>query len=157
MCQFTVNNYKANSSECKSILCKTQSHIEITVQVLTELEPQYTYELSASKDLPSDLSPYAVDHKINHKYPKLLNIPILNTAHSRVHIPKSTIFGTLKPVEIENGEISETSWTKSESLNKNTIENLEEIHQSSRNNTEFQLYNSIQAFSLNWVIVIDNQ
>ena len=46
---------------------------------------------------------------MNHKYPKLLNIPILNMAHSRVYILKSTVFETLKQVEIENVEISEIS------------------------------------------------
>ena len=33
-------------------------------------------------------------------------------AYNRVYIPRSTVFGALKPVEIENVEISETSSTK---------------------------------------------
>ena len=77
----------------------------IAVQAPTEIKPQYIYELNTNDDLQSDLIPLAVDHRINHKCPKLSNIPILSMAH----IPKSTIFGILKPVEIENAAISETS------------------------------------------------
>ena len=108
----------------------------ITLQAPTEIKPQYIYDLSTSIDLTSDFIPLAVDHKINQNYTKLLSIPILNMAHSRVYIPKSTIFGTLKPAAIENAEISETSWTKIESLNRSTMENIEEIHQHSQNNNE---------------------
>ena len=99
-----------------------------TVQTPTEVKPKY-YKPSTSDDLPSDLIPLAVSHKINHKYPKLLNIPILNMTDSRIYILKSTIFRMLKPVEIENLEISEISWIKIENLNKNTIENFEEVYQ----------------------------
>ena len=84
----------------------------ITVWVPTKLKPQYIYELSTSNDIPSELIPLAIDHKTNNKYPRLLNIPILNMTHSRVYIPKSTIFGALKPVKMNSAEISETSWTK---------------------------------------------
>ena len=72
----------------------------ITVQASIELKPHYIYKLTTSHDLPSELIPLAVYHKINHKYPNLLNIPILNMAHSKVYIPKLTIFWTLKPVKM---------------------------------------------------------
>ena len=65
-----------------------------------------------ANDLPLVLIPLAVDQKSNHKYSKLFNIPILNTVHSKVYIPKSTIFGTLQPVEIENAAIGETHGKK---------------------------------------------
>ena len=95
-----------------------------TVQAPIELKPQYIYELSASNDLPSNLIPLATDHKIKHRYPKLLNIPILNAAHSRLYIPKSIAFKTMKPVEIENAEICEALWIKIENLSENTMKNL---------------------------------
>ena len=57
-----------------------------------------------------------VDHKINHKYPKSLSIPILNTTHDRVHIPTVTVIGTLHPVETESNEISNISCTTTEKL-----------------------------------------
>ena len=102
-----------------------------TVQTPTELKPQYIYELSASDDFPSDLTPLQLPTKSTTSNSKLLNIPMLNKAHSRVYISKSTVFGTLKLVKIENAEISETLWTKIKNLNKNTIDNFEEIHQNS--------------------------
>ena len=51
------------------------------VQAPTELDTQHIYTLNTSDDNTLDLIPLAADHKINHKYPKLLNIPILNTAY----------------------------------------------------------------------------
>ena len=57
---------------------------KITVLAPTEFKPQYVYELSTGDDSPSQFIPLAVDHKINHKYSKLLNIPILNMAHRKV-------------------------------------------------------------------------
>ena len=53
-----------------------------------------------------------VDHKIDHKYPKLLSIPRLNTTYDRVWIPTATVIGTLDPVEIESTKVSNISWTK---------------------------------------------
>ena len=114
---YAINNHKTHSLECRNILTTTQRNINIHSS-FTELKLQYIYELIARHDLLSDLIPLAVDYKVNHRYPKLLNIPIQNIAHSRVYIPKSTICGTLILAEIENVKISETSWTKTENLNK---------------------------------------
>ena len=47
-----------------------------------------------------------VDHRIDHKCPKLLNIPLLNTKYDAAHVPSKTILGRLQPREIENIEIS---------------------------------------------------
>ena len=71
----------------------------ITVQTLTELNHQHTYKLSASNDFLLGIIPLAVDHKIDHKCPN---------AYNRVYIQRSTIFGMLKPVELENEENSKT-------------------------------------------------
>ena len=49
----------------------------IAVQTPTELNTKHIYQLNASEDLPSGIIPLAVDHRIDHKYPKLLNIPLL--------------------------------------------------------------------------------
>ena len=108
----------------------------ITVQAPTALKPQNIYELSSSNDLPSDHTPSVVNHKINHKYPKLLHKPILNKAHTRIYIPQWTIFRTLEPVQTENVEICITPLTKFKNLNKNTMENLDKICQYSWNNNE---------------------
>ena len=70
----------------------------------TESDTQHIYTFDTSDDLPLGLILLAVDHKIDHKYPKSLSIPMLNTAYNRVHIPRATLISTLNPVEIENTE-----------------------------------------------------
>ena len=40
--------------------------------------------------------------KIDHKYLKLLKIPLLNTEHDIIHVPRKSIIGKLKPLEIED-------------------------------------------------------
>ena len=52
----------------------------ITVQAQTKEKLQCIYELNMSNDLLDGLTPLAVDHKIDHKYPKQLNIPVLITS-----------------------------------------------------------------------------
>ena len=61
-----------------------RSILVVNIQTPTELDTQHIYTLDTSDDLPLGLIPLAVDHKINHIYPKLLSIPILNTAYDRV-------------------------------------------------------------------------
>ena len=58
------------------------------------------------------LLPLTVYHRIYNKYPKLLSIPILNTAHDAVHVSGTTMIGTLHPIEIKDIEVSNVSWTK---------------------------------------------
>ena len=78
----------------------------ITVQALTELNTQHM------DDLLPGLIPLAVDHRIHHKYPKLLSIPILNTAYDAVYITRTTMIGTLYPIENEAIEVNDVSRTK---------------------------------------------
>ena len=109
----------------------------ITVQAPTELKPQHIYELSTSDDLSDGLIPLAVNHKVNHKNPKLLNIHVLNTLYNRVYVPRSTTFGTLKILDTENAEVNEISWTKLKKLDKKNIENrLQELCHCSHTNNE---------------------
>ena len=56
----------------------------------------------------------SIDHKINHKYPTSLSIPILNTTYNRISIPRAAVFSMLSPIEIESTEVSNISWTKTE-------------------------------------------
>ena len=53
-----------------------------------------------------------VDHRIDHKYLKLLNISLLNKEYDTMHITRKTIIGKLQPIEIEDIEFSNVSWTK---------------------------------------------
>ena len=66
----------------------------IKVQAPTELKPRYIYELSTINNLQSKLIPLAVDHKINPKYPNLLNIPIHNMAQQNLHPKISNLQNT---------------------------------------------------------------
>ena len=77
----------------------------LKVQTSTELNTQHTYLLNASDDLPSGLITQAVDHKIHHNYPKLLNIPLLNTEYDTIHVPRKTVIGTLHLMEMEDIEV----------------------------------------------------
>ena len=72
-----------------------RSILVISVQAPMELNIKHLYQLDAIDDLPSGIIPLSVDHKIGHKYPKLLKIPLLNTEHNIVHIPRNTITGKL--------------------------------------------------------------
>ena len=82
------------------------------VQTPTELDTQCIYALDTSDDLPLALLPLVVDHKINHKYPKLLCKPILITSYDRAHVPRATGFSVLNVIEIESTKVSNISWTK---------------------------------------------
>ena len=77
----------------------------VAVQTPTELN---------SDDLSSGLIPLAVHHGIHHEYPKLLSIPICSTTYDTVHVPRTTVIGTLYPIEIKDIEVSNILWTKTE-------------------------------------------
>ena len=101
-----------SSTDSKPITCNVgafylqpRSISVIMIQTPTDLNTQCIYALNTS---------LAVYHKINHKYPKSLSIPILNTTYNRVCIPRATVFSTLNPIEIESTEVSNISWTKKE-------------------------------------------
>ena len=67
-----------------AVYLQSRSMPIITVQAPMELNPRHSYELSSSDDLSLGLIPLAVDHRINHKCPKSLNIPILSMAYNKV-------------------------------------------------------------------------
>ena len=81
----------------------------------------------ASIDFLPELIPLAVDHKINHKYQKLLEIPIL-IWHTE-YMPKSFAFRTLEPVKIDSAGIGVILWTKITSSKEDTMENIQKISQ----------------------------
>ena len=84
----------------------------ISVQAPTKLNTKHIYQLTANDDLMVGIIPLAVYHKIEHKYPKLLSIPQLNTEHDPVHVPRKTIIRKLQPLEIEDTEVSNVLWTQ---------------------------------------------
>ena len=74
----------------------------ITIQAPSELNIQHIYQLNTSDFLPSGLIRLAVDHRIHQKYPKLLSVPIHNTVNDTVHFQRTTVPGTLYPIDIKH-------------------------------------------------------
>ena len=90
---------------------------KISVQAPTELNTKHIYHINSADDLPTGIIPLAVDYKIDNKYPKLLKIPLLNTEHGTIHVLRKTIIGRLQPIETEDIEVSNVSWTKDDWYN----------------------------------------
>ena len=82
----------------------------ISVQAPTKVNTRHLYQLDAIDDLPLGSISLAVDPKIDQKNPKLLKIPLLNTEHNTVHIPRKTIIGKLQPLDVANFKVSNISW-----------------------------------------------
>ena len=72
----------------------------IAVQVLAEPNTKHIYQLNSSDDLPSGNILLALDNRIDHKYTKLLNIPLHDTEYDAVHMPIKTVIGKLQPLDI---------------------------------------------------------
>ena len=93
------SNYLCNSIPSKgkkpyhlkgmSILPTTQKCVSYHSPIKREFKPKHIYELNTSNDLPDQVIPIAVDHSINHKYPILLNTPVLNTSCNRVYVQRA--------------------------------------------------------------------
>ena len=83
----------------------------ISVQAPTELTTRHLYHLDATNDLLSGVIPLEVDHKIDHMYSILLQIPLLNTEHNTVHISRKTTIGQLHPLDVADFKVSNISWT----------------------------------------------
>ena len=82
-----------------------------------------------------------MDHKIDHKYPKLLNIPLLNTEHDTILSQEKYIIEKLQPIELEDIEVSNISWTKDDTDTTNSPAELpcmppESSFQPGHNNTK---------------------
>ena len=103
--------YGTHSSQCRSNYITTKKHICIIITGTNQAKQKTSlYQLDTTDDLPSGIMPLAVGHKMDHKYPKLLKIPMLNMEHDTIHILR-TIIGNLQPIEIEDFEVSNNSWT----------------------------------------------
>ena len=54
----------------------------------------------------------------------MLNIPLLNTDCDAAYVPRKTVIGKLQPIEIEDIEISNVSWTKEHLNTRNSLVEL---------------------------------
>ena len=64
------------------------------------------------------LKPLDISHRVNHKHPENLLIPVLNTTMEKVSMKKYTILGKLKPLNIDGCEVNKISWSKLDSYVK---------------------------------------
>ena len=71
---------KTYSLKCSSVLLTTQECVNHHSPSTNKFKTTAHYELSTSDDLPLGLIHVTVNYRINHKYLKLLSIPILNMA-----------------------------------------------------------------------------
>ena len=69
----------------------------------------------------------AVDHKIDHTYPKLLKIPLHNTEYDTIHITRKSVIGRLQPIEIEDIKVSNILWTKDDTDTTNSPAELPSV------------------------------
>ena len=83
----------------------------ISVQALARPNTKHIYQLDVTNDLISGIITLTVDHKIDHKHPKLLKIPLINTEHHAVHFLRKTIPGNLQPIKVEDFKVSNISLT----------------------------------------------
>ena len=83
----------------------------ISVKGPTEVNTRYLYQLDAADNLPPGIISLAVDHKIDHRYPKLLQKPLINMEHNTVDIPIKAVICKLKPIDVTDAEVNNISWT----------------------------------------------
>ena len=114
------------SSNMKPIICKSGSVMlpprsvsVISVKTPTELTTRHLYQLDTADNLPSGIIPLAVDHIIDHKYHKLLRIPLLSRENNIVQIPRKTIIDKLQPIDVAYSKVNKISWTADETTTMN--------------------------------------
>ena len=105
--QYLTNNLKFRISHVAIKKC-IKSYQQ---KAPTDLNTRHPYQLDAIDNLQPGIIHLAVDHKIDHKYPKLLKIPLLNTENTTVKFPRKTIIGRLKPIDITDSEVNNITWT----------------------------------------------
>ena len=83
----------------------------ITVKSPPYLNHDSLHETQFDRQLPSGIVPLNIAHKLNHKYPWELLIPLLNISNKEVKIPKNTILGSINPIT-DVDTIQVVSWQK---------------------------------------------
>ena len=83
--------------KCKSRTCLQANAVTIiSVKTLPNLAPQKLYECGERLWLPGGVVAPQVQHKLDHKMPLELKIPLLNTNKRDVYITKNTAIMTLQ-------------------------------------------------------------
>ena len=98
------------------------SVISVKTSPLHNTSNIHELNFSTSK-LPEGVIPLDVVHRVDHKTPGYLNIPVLNTNHSSCSIPRSSPIVTLA-LAGKCKEIQEVGWNQ---VQCNTAELLQKI------------------------------
>ena len=94
----------------------------ILVKSPPHLNHDSLHEIKFNRQLPSGKIPLDITHKLNHKHPRELLIPLVNISHEKVKIPKNTILGYINSI-IDVDIIQEISWQKIWDTEEKTVNN----------------------------------
>ena len=119
MHRHSIIKNRTHNMKCRSTSNTAKKHMHNISKAPTELNTKHIYQLDTADDLTSGIS-IAVDHRIDHKYPKLQNIPLPITEYDTIHIPRKTIIRKLQPIEIDDFEVSNISWTNDNTNSANS-------------------------------------
>ena len=120
LCTNLPQNITLPIVHCASTVCiaPRSAAIILKVKVSVVLDKKKLHHLVSSDDLPERLILLDVSHRVSHKHPKNLIIPVLNSKMEKVSMTKSSILGQVKPLNINNCKINETLWSKLNSYTK---------------------------------------
>ena len=94
----------------------------ITVKSQPQLNHDSIHGIQFNRQLPSGIVPLDITHKLNHKHPRKLLIPLLNISHNEVKIPKNTILGSISSIT-DVDTIQEVLWQKIQDTEKKAVRN----------------------------------
>ena len=107
LCTSQLQSTTSPVVHCASTVCiAARSVVIIPVKLPVVLSDKKIHHLVSSDSVPEGLIPLDISHRVNHKYPKNLLIPVLNTTMEKVSMRKYSILG-LNPLSIDNCEINE--------------------------------------------------
>ena len=69
------------------------------------------HEIQFNRKLPSGTIPLDITHRLNHKHPRELLIPLLSISNKEVKTPKNTILDSINPIT-DVDTIQEVLWQK---------------------------------------------
>ena len=80
------------------------------------------HEIQFDRQLPPGIVPPDITHKLNHKHPSELLIPLLNISHNEVKVPKNTSLGSVNSIT-DVDTIQEVLWQKIHDTEEKAVKN----------------------------------
>ena len=93
----------------------------IAVKSPPHLNNDSLHKIQFDRQLPSGVIPLDTTHKLNHKYPRELLIPLLHISHKEVKIPKNTILGSVN--SITDTDTIQVLWQKIQNTEEKAVKN----------------------------------